>query len=331
MFLNIVDQGTNFQVVVHLLQGTGVPSSKVCADAFMLHWVSWAGWPKEVVVDRGLHNRGRFARMLGAHGICPRNTGLESPEQLGRTERHGDMWKMTAKRAIVSKKIIGADHMKLLSCENNPVMNENSRKGGFAPAQWVLGKFPRRPGEMMDEDEFADLGVLSERLDPQSAFQLQTQYRLACKKAFAEVDCSDGVARAVLRKAAPVQKEYAVGDSISFKRKQGADTVEQLWSTPTRIIGFDGDRIVWGLCESLPVCLAIDKIRPCTSSETLAYLYLNKNQVPKLNYNPPQDGIQENYLDFSRDAKSSNQMHIDREDDDEPMIPVVPIYSGQRA
>ena len=58
LFLNIVDQGTNFQTVVHLLQGTGVPPSKVCADAFMLHWVSWAGWPKHVVVDRGLHNRG---------------------------------------------------------------------------------------------------------------------------------------------------------------------------------------------------------------------------------------------------------------------------------
>ena len=110
--------------------------------------------------------------------------------------------------------------MKLLACENNPVMNEGSRKGGYAPAQWVLGRFPRRPGEIMDEDEFADLGVLSDRLDPQSAFQLQTKYRLACKKAFAEVDCSDRVARAAIRKAAPIPKEYAVGDLISFNESK---------------------------------------------------------------------------------------------------------------
>ena len=37
---------------------------------------------------------------------------------------------------------------------------------------------------MMDEDEFADLGVLSERMDPESAFQYQMQMRIACRKAF---------------------------------------------------------------------------------------------------------------------------------------------------
>ena len=67
--------------------------------------------------------------------------------------------------------------------------------------------------------------------------------------------------------------DYTVGDLIAFKRKQGATTPEQLWSPATRIIGFDGPEVVWGLCEGAPVCVAIDKIRPSTPAETMAYLY----------------------------------------------------------
>eukprot|EP00973_Karenia_brevis_P034213 4719051-Karenia_brevis.AAC.1 len=61
--------------------------------------------PKNVTTDRGLNSRGRFARRLGAHGICIRNIALESPEQLGQTERHGDIWKEHAKRAIEDSNI----------------------------------------------------------------------------------------------------------------------------------------------------------------------------------------------------------------------------------
>ena len=69
LLLSIVDQGTNFQIVWLLCQGSGVPSSRLCAQAFLEGWVSWAGWPKHVVTDRGLRNRGLVAKMLGAHGI----------------------------------------------------------------------------------------------------------------------------------------------------------------------------------------------------------------------------------------------------------------------
>ena len=182
--------------------------------------------------------------------------------------------------------------MRLLAAETNQILNDNTRKGGYSPSQWVLGKFPRRPGDLFDEDEFADLGVVSERLDPHSAFQKQTQMRLACKRAFAEEDCSRRVASNILRKAAPIPMKYAVGDLISFKRKQGADRPDNLWSTPTRVIGFDGENVIWGLCEGVPVCLATDKVRPCTPAETLACLYLHKHN-PTVDYTAAQDGQQE--------------------------------------
>ena len=120
------------------------------------------------------------------------------------------------------------------------VMNDGVRKGGFAASQWVLGKFPRTSGDIFNEDEFADLGCVTEKVDGESAFHRLTQIRLSCKRAFAEADCSHKVANVTLRKAAPVLGEYAVGDLICYKREnQGAVTPEGKWSSPTRVLGFD--------------------------------------------------------------------------------------------
>ena len=76
--------------------------------------------------------------MLGAHGICPRNIGLESPEQLGRVERHGKIWKTVAKRTVHAQKLKGEEDMRILAYCNNTVMDGGVRKGGFAASQWVL-------------------------------------------------------------------------------------------------------------------------------------------------------------------------------------------------
>ena len=152
-----------------------------------------------VTTDRGLHNRGAFSRLLGAHGVCIKNIGLESPEQLGRTERHGGMWKSTAKRAAHAQKVRGAEEMKIMALSNNMVMNDGVRKGGFASSQWALGKFPRNPGNNHTEEEFADLGVISAELDPDAAFMRLMQIRQACRGAFAAEDCSLRVQRQLVR------------------------------------------------------------------------------------------------------------------------------------
>ena len=41
-------------------------------------------------------------------------------------------------------------------------MNKNNtvKNGGYAPSQRVIGRLPRIPGSILDEEEFADLGVL---------------------------------------------------------------------------------------------------------------------------------------------------------------------------
>ena len=300
LFLNIVCYGTDFQIVAYLCPGPGTPSSRLCGEIFMQSWVSWGGWPREVVSDRGLHNRGYFSRMLGAHGICPRNIGLESPEQLGKVERRGGTWKKVAKRVIHAQKLVGSDAMRTLAFCTNGTVNDGSRKGGFSPSQWVLGKYPRSIGDTFDNEEWADLGCINEKIDAESAFHKLTVMRLACKRAFAEVDCSTRIASLTLRKAAPLPGKYSVGDLICFRREAGAATPEQRWSTVTRIIGFDGPKVVWGLNETLPVCLAVDKIRPASQAEALAFLYTHGHKTPQVEPELVSDEQQQAYIDEYR-------------------------------
>ena len=68
-------------------------------------------------------------------------------------------------------------------------------KGRFAPSQWALGKFPRNRGNVHTEEEFADLEVISEEIDPDAAFMRLTQIRQACRGAFDAEDCSLRVQR----------------------------------------------------------------------------------------------------------------------------------------
>ena len=84
--LNILDLGTTFQQVVLLRQGHDSPSSRECLDSFVSLWDGWAGWPQTLSCDRGVHNRGVFARTLAQHGVLICQAGEESPEQ-NRTSR----------------------------------------------------------------------------------------------------------------------------------------------------------------------------------------------------------------------------------------------------
>ena len=262
--LNILDLGTTFQQVVLLRQGQGSPSSRECLDSFVSLWVGWAGWPQTLSCDRGVHNRGVFTRTLAQHGVMIRQAGVESPEQIGRVERHRGLFKAVLKRMITEHAVQGFDDIKIAIAEDVSTKNNLSRNVGFSPAHWVFGTLPRGPGDQFDEQEFADLGPLQGQLEPGTAFARRAERRASARRAFIREDCGRRVARAVLRKAAPLVGEYATGDIVCFRKE------DQGWSPACRLIGFDGDKTAWLICAGTPVCATVDRLRPATSAEALA-------------------------------------------------------------
>ena len=85
----------------------------------MTHWVSWAGLPKQIVADRGLNNRGVFLKEMSAAGVNCGIIGLEAPNQLGKTERHGGMWKDVAEKVGTDKKLTTPREMTLSAAETH--------------------------------------------------------------------------------------------------------------------------------------------------------------------------------------------------------------------
>lgn len=82
---------------------------------------------------------------------------------------------------------------------------------------------------------------------------------------------------------------------IRFRDQQGSD-IQALncWSTACGVVGFEGDKAMRIICPGLPICVSTDKVRPVTSSDLLAYMYLNKQQL--LFVEGPRD-IQHDFLD----------------------------------
>ena len=81
--------------------------------------------------------------MLSQNGLVMRQAGVESPERIGRVERHGGLWKNVCKRIITHRGVAGTEDMRVALAEATNAKNALSRSGGFSPAQWAFGILPR--------------------------------------------------------------------------------------------------------------------------------------------------------------------------------------------
>ena len=150
----------------------------------------------------------------------------------------------------------------------------------------MFGTLPRGPGDQFDEQEFADLGPLQGQLEPGTAFARRAELGASARRAFIREDCGRRVARAVLRKAAPLVGEYATGDIVCYRKE------DQGWSPACRLIGFIGNKTAWLICAGTPVCAAVDRLRPATSAEALAMQFAQNAK-----YEPGHPEDQQDFVD----------------------------------
>jgi hypothetical protein len=300
--LSFVDIATGFHLAEVVKVGGGMPTSERCADAMLSRWVSWAGWPKQATMDRGMHNRGEVQRLLASHGCEVIFAPLETPSAIGKVERAQGVMKAMLRRVVADAEATGERDFSICLHETLATKNPMGRVNGYSPSQWVLGKNRRCPGSMTDLEEAGNLGVLEESLDPSARFHLNHAARMAAQKAFVHLDTSSRIQRALLRNAAVQDKTFNVGDLVVYHRdNQVGGTI---WSTASRIIVKDPHRGLWLLHEGVPVLVAENKVRSADESETLAYSLLNNIPVlPEVIVSGPQ---QQRYLKVADEAPSSS-------------------------
>ena len=52
---------------------------------------------------------------MSAAGVYCGSTGLEAPYQLGKVEKHGEIWKAIAAKGIENKSVSGFDQMRRMT------------------------------------------------------------------------------------------------------------------------------------------------------------------------------------------------------------------------
>ena len=139
---------------------------------------------------------------------------MEGPEQNGRVERHGGLFKAVLKRMVADHAVQGFDDMKVAVAESVSTKNNLSRNGGLSPSHWAFGTLPRGPGDQFDEQEFADLGPLQGQLEPGTAFARRAELRASARPAFIREDCGRRVARAAASCTSCTEKSRAAGRRI---------------------------------------------------------------------------------------------------------------------
>ena len=157
----------------------------------------------------------------------------------------------------------------------------------------------------MSEEDHAQLGAIQARHDPSSIFALQHLARIEAQKAFVHLDCSRRVQRALTRNASVFDREFNIGDLVTFRRDNQRGGTS--WSPTCRVIGHENQKNIWLLCGNVPVLVASHNIRIASPSEALAQSVLNGE--PVIPYKIINDTGQQAFLD----ARQADEVEVVRE------------------
>eukprot|EP00435_Cladocopium_sp_Y103_P045885 s792_g13.t1 len=261
--INIVDYSSHFQLVVpltaHTAEATGV--------GYRL-WLKIFGAPRKLHCDLGREFQKQFETLAEADGSELLPSSLETPEQRGFVERHGQLFKGVFYKTIEQTKCSTWDEWYQtvdLACSTK---NRLSSRGGYSPAQRVFGYQQRIPGGLMSDGE-GDLAVQSLAAAGDVNVTRAMMIRKAASQAFHEVDCQQAVRAAATHGPRP-HYAYEAGQAVYFWRR-GTDAARKpaiyFWHGPARVVATQLPSTVRLSYNHHLVKASPEKIRPASEEE----------------------------------------------------------------
>ena len=232
--LSLVDSGTKFGVAGRV-GAARTPGSKICAEFINGSWLSWAGNPRYLQCDQGVHNKGRVASLLRSQGIEIKQAGAK---RSGRTERHGGILKSMLRRMISTHQLAGEFAISAALTQCTSVKNGSYNHDGYVPSQWVLGRIPPDVTSLLQEPDRELLGVHQSIAEAEDEFGKTMLIRQWAKEAFTYLDGSQRLRRAMLRQSRPLRIPYQTGDLVSYHRRGK-------WYGPGRVLSQEGKSSLW--------------------------------------------------------------------------------------
>ena len=261
--LNIVDYASSFQVMIPL---PGRETGASLRQAFQDRWVSWAGAPTEVVMDPAQANLSEaFTTPTELAGTRVAVTAADAHWQLGKTEVHGGWFARVLAKVIAE--VSPHDRQTWMDCVTSAhCKNELIQVHGHTPAQFVFGRNPKVPHNLLDEP----LEVVPATSSLYEAtIAKQVALRQAARKAVVELQ-DDRALREALA-ARPRQSEtHPPGSLVAYWRSQKSHegVVEKggRWHGPAVTLGYVGKNLVIVHKRQIFRC-APEQVRKATSEE----------------------------------------------------------------
>ena len=261
MFLSVVDLSTTYHVLLHC--PNRFPAT--VADCFNNLWVTWAGPPSRGKIDQDGGFRQVFEEALESFGIVGDAAAGQAPWQHGRTERQGACFKEMFTRVVQHTSVREIAEVKIAVSCTAAAKNFLRRRCGFSPNQWVMGRGPRLPADLVGETQ--DVSGHSRALESD---QLARRYRIrtAARCAFVEMQNDDSLRRALLARSRVHRGDFEPGTYVYWWRIPKHKT-EGVWRGPGVVIGNKGDS-VWVSCGTYTILCAREQLREAVSEELWA-------------------------------------------------------------
>ena len=146
--LNIVDTASSFQRIIPFFE---TETSSVLRKLFSDHWISWAGTPKEIVLDPARTNLGDpMVIPAELEGTQIRPIAAGAHWQLGKCETHGGWFNRVLERLL--DEFSPTTKEQWLECVSHcHIKNQQLQVHGYSPHQFVFGKNPHIPQDLLSE------------------------------------------------------------------------------------------------------------------------------------------------------------------------------------
>ena len=261
--LNVVDYASSYQIMVPL---SGRATGEMIRQAFQERWVTWAGVPEEIIVDPDQANLSAALtipqELAGAHVST---TAAEAHWQLGKVEVHGGWFgrildKVLAE-AMPHNRELWLECVYAAHCKNELV-----QVYGMTPAQYVFGRNPRIPTNLLDEP----LQVIPATASLyEESLARQIAVRQAARKAVIELQ-DDKALRLGLQARKRSVQAYEPGARVAYWRTQKSHdgVIERggRWYGPAIVLGYVGRNLVVIHKKQIFRC-APEQVRPSTAEE----------------------------------------------------------------
>ena len=231
-FLSMVDWGTSYHIVVPLYGH----SAEDIEEAFNKHWLTPFGPPATLSVDLEGGVQKGLRRLCDWHSIMIKNVGTQAHWQAGITERQGAWWKNIWDR-VCHEMTITEDEIELAATLVSTAKNTLRRKCGHSPVEWVFGRQPRLPEQLLDPDSGQRV---SWDLSDDAKFQRAQAIRASAKVAFHQSETDSRLKKALFHRARSTTRPFDNGEPVHhwFKPK---DRRRGRWEGPAVVVGREGD------------------------------------------------------------------------------------------